>query len=141
MTWIDQQSAVIVLLIDCPASVALVAATGRSSAVARSFRLRQSALTCPPTSCIRNIVSPLQGSLFLPLLWMVVVFRLEVTVAVELRWPFLAPSPCLCLWAWLPVASALVHALLRAREIQDFVSRLDLAVQPCSVAYEMIFDT
>ena len=78
------------------------------------------------SSCRRNILSPLQQDSWpLPLLWMVVSFRLEMTVAaVELLWPFLSPSLCPCPWAWLPVASVLDHVEI----IFNCFPRLDLVV-------------
>ena len=112
------------LLAECPASAAVGADTCRPSAVGRSFcRVRHSALTCP-SSCSGNFVSPLQENSWpWPLLWMVVAFPLEMTVAaVSLLWPFLSPSPCPC-------------------DLQDFVSRLDPSVQQRGVADEMFFDT
>ena len=58
-----------------------------------SSRLQQSGLTSnAPSFCRSSILSPLQESWPLPLLWTVVAFRLEVTVAV--RRPFLSfPFP------------------------------------------------
>ena len=82
---------VIVLLVGCPASAAVEAATGRPSATARSF--------------CRLLQSDLKTLGFC--LWMVVAFRLEVAVA--LLCPFLSPSsgPFQCNWARFPVALVL----------------------------------
>ena len=75
----------IVLLVGCPAS-----AVQQPLAALPCRRFLQSDLTCSFFSNNRNILSPLQDSWPLPLLWMVVAFRLEVTVAVALR-PFSFP--------------------------------------------------
>ena len=128
---------VIMLPAECPASAAVVAATSRRSAVARSLcRLRQSALTCPFFLQWKHCFSVAVGLL-------ATTFALDGCLVsaygdsgggggVALAFPSSSPFPFP-----LGMAPSCIGAWLRTRDLQDFVSRPDPAVQPCGVAYEM----